>query len=258
MNRYSILQALCLVCFATSASAFTNSGVGGADVDTGYTIRGGAATSITQSTDIATITPLNSVACPADNDSYFRRFDLDGQFAITDDFNVTDFDFGVETATGVGGTQNIGINLYSIANADAFVLANLTLVGSANVSVADGAAFIQNVVVSGTVNGTTDDLVVEVVANDTTNGTTFFIGSNAAGQTGPSYILSAGCGATEPTDIGGLGFPDMHIIMVVNGNVSGGGTPLAPARELPVSGLWALLLLGFGLVVLSRRTLAKK
>lgn len=257
MSRFSVMQALLLVCCATSAHAFTNSGASGPDVNTGYTIRGGA-TSITQSTDTATITPGNSVACPADNDSYLRRFDLDGEFSIVDDFNVTDFDFGVESAAGLGGAQDIVINLYSIANGDTFVFANLTLVGSATVSIADGAAFMQNVAVAGTVNGTTDDLVVEVFSNDFTDGATFFIGSNPNGQSAPSFLRSAGCGATEPTDTASIGFPGMQIIMVVNGNVSGGGTPLAPARELPVSSLWALLLLALGLVFMSRRNIVRK
>ena len=252
------MHVLWFVCCAASAQSFTNAGSASSSFNTGYTIRGGA-TSITQSTDTATITTGNSVACPADNDNYYRRFDLDGAHGITTDFTISDVDFGVESSTGNAGSQPIAVNLYSIPNASALTLANLTLVGSANINMADGAAFIQNVVVSGVVNGSTDDLVVEIIANDTTNGTTFFIGSNGAGQTAPSFILSAGCGATEPTDIAGLGFPNMHIVMVVNGSVGGGGggDPFVPARELPVSALWALLLLGVGVVFISRRKFAK-
>jgi hypothetical protein len=256
MKRPSIMHVFWLVCCAASAQSFTNSGISGPNVNTGYTIRGGA-TTITQSTDTATITPANSVACPADNDNYYRRFDLDGAHGITTAFNISSVDFGVETTTGNAGSQNIVVNLYSIPNASALTLANLTLVGSANISVADGAGFIQNAVVAGVVDGSTSDLVVEVIANDTTNATAFFIGSNANGQSAPSFILSAGCGATEPTDIGSLGFPNMHILMVVNGTVGGGGVPAAPARDLPVSGLWALIVLALGVVVVSRRKFAK-
>lgn len=218
MNRIISGGLALFLSASVSAQTFTTSGVVFPDTNTGYTLRGGP-TSITQNTDIATITALNSVACPADNDSYFRRFDLDTDHAIIGNFDVTDVDFAIETLTGVGGTQDIIVNLHSIANADAFLLANLTQIGTVTLSIADGLAFIQNAVVTGSLDGSTDDLVVEVVANDTTNGTAFFIGSNAAGQTAPSFILSAGCGATEPTDIAGLGFPGMHIVMVVNGNV---------------------------------------
>ena len=52
------------------------------------------------------------------------------------------------------------------------------------------------------------------------SGNFFFIGSNAAGQTGSSYLASAACSAPEPTTTGNLGFPDMHIVMNVTGTTS--------------------------------------
>jgi len=232
---------------ALSAQTLTTSGVSFGDVNTGYEVRD-FATSITQSTDVSTIIALNSVACPADNDSYIRRFDLDGDHGITTNFTVSSVDFGVETTTGNAGSQTLIANLYSIANADVILLANLTPVGTANVSVTDGVAFIQNVVVTGVVDGSTDDLVVEIVANDTLNGTAFFIGSNDAGQSGPTLLVSAGCGATEPTDIGDLGFPNMHMVMVVNGDVF-----VAPPAIIPSLGFYGLMLLIAGMLFVYRR-----
>ena len=41
-----------------------------------------------------------------------------------------------------------------------------------------------------------------------TAGNSFFIGSNAAGQTAPSYLAAAACGVTEPTDTAAIGFPE--------------------------------------------------
>ena len=52
------------------------------------------------------------------------------------------------------------------------------------------------------------------------SGNFFFIGSNAAGQTGSSYLASAACSVPEPTTTGNLGFPDMHIVMNVTGTTS--------------------------------------
>ncbi|RLE27116.1 MAG: hypothetical protein DRJ61_17770 [Acidobacteria bacterium] len=65
-----------------------------------------------------------------------------------------------------------------------------------------------------------DHLVVEVFTPDgQATGESFYIGSNADGQTGPSYIAAASCGITEPTDTAAIGFPDMHIVMNVTGDV---------------------------------------
>jgi uncharacterized repeat protein (TIGR01451 family) len=217
--KYFLLSGLAMIMGSSvSAQTFSSSGLDFGIIEADLQSRGGI--SITQNTDTVNIIAANSVACPADNDSYFRRFDLDGDHAITGSFDVSSVDFGVETSTGNGTPGNeLIINLYSIPNADATLLANLTAVGNATVSVADGTAFIQNVVITGTVDGSTDDLVVEILANDTLNGTTFFVGSNSAGQLGPTLLMSAGCGATDITDIASLGFPGMHMIVLVNGTL---------------------------------------
>ncbi|MEZ5028890.1 MAG: hypothetical protein R2765_08920 [Ferruginibacter sp.] len=54
-------------------------------------------------------------------------------------------------------------------------------------------------------------------------GKSFFIGSNAAPQTGPSYLSAAACGVTSPTDVAAIGFPNMHIILNIGGTVLGPG-----------------------------------
>jgi len=48
-----------------------------------------------------------------------------------------------------------------------------------------------------------------------------FIGSNDAGQSAPSYLRSASCGLVEPTDTADIGFPGMHIVMNVTGELGG-------------------------------------
>jgi hypothetical protein len=60
----------------------------------------------------------------------------------------------------------------------------------------------------------------------------FFIGSNASVQTGPSYIQAADCGIATPTDLATIGFPNMHIILNING-ATGGAAPLVQIAGLP-------------------------
>ncbi len=247
MKKIILLSVL----FSAAASAQTFEADGSpqfsGSIDTGYL--GGGPVSITQNTDTSTITALNSVACPGDNDSYFRRFDLDGAHGIAGVLNVTDVDFGVETATGNAGSQGATLNLYSIPNASPLLLANLTQIGTAAVTINDGSAFIQNVAVTGAIDGSVSDLVVELFVPDFNNGTNFFIGSNAGGQSGPSFIMSAVCGATEPTDLATLGFPGMHQIMVVNGTLP---PPPEPA-VIPVNNWFALALLALMSLFVARR-----
>jgi len=195
---------------------WADSGLAPGSVSTGY-VRTPA--SITQSNDTSTITAANSVACPGDNDSYMRRFDLDGEFGITGEFTVESVDFGVETNDT---TFDLTVNLYTIPNASALEFANLTLIGTAIYTTTSGdTGMVVNAPVAGVVaDPTSVDLVVEVFAPDFTQGANFFIGSNANGQTAPSFLASAVCGATEPTDTAVLGFPGMQIVMIVNGDVA--------------------------------------
>ena len=73
-------------------------------------------------------------------------------------------------------------------------------------------------------------LVVEVDSPDgSTNGNAFYIGSNSLPQSGPSYIYAPACGLTDITDLATIGFPNMHIIMRVNGGC-GAGTATATVQ----------------------------
>ena len=60
--------------------------------------------------------------------------------------------------------------------------------------------------------------MVEVFTpNGQAAGNFFFIGSNAAGQTGPSYLAAQTCGINEPATTATIGYPGMHIVMNVTG-----------------------------------------
>ncbi|MGC9468910.1 MAG: carboxypeptidase regulatory-like domain-containing protein [Anaerolineae bacterium] len=166
-----------------------------------------------------TIIAGNSVSCNAaslhaDN-SYMRVFHLP-DFGIDDAFSVINVEVGIESATsGSGGTQPATINLYTLEGD--LEWANLTLIGTADVDVADQTLTIINIPVTAEVSeGST--LVVEFFTPDgQSDGHSLFAGSNNLGQTAPTYLAAATCGVNEPTDTAAIGFPDMHLVMNVTG-----------------------------------------
>ena len=209
---------------------------------------------ITHSTSQA-IEPLNSVSCNdgvghTDN-SYWRAFTLPS-FSITNTFHVTSVDVGIETATSGGvippagkpagkksasgitknaartrkqgranapngpATQPVTVRLYTNTGG-AFPGGTRNLLATANFSLADQAGTIVNFPIAADVPAGSE-LVVEFFTPDgTASGNLIFIGSNSAAETGPSYLSAADCGVPNPTTTAALGFPDMHIVMNVNG-----------------------------------------
>ena len=168
------------------------------------------------------IVPLNSVACnngTAHTDNgYLRVFDL-ATFGLPNGMNVTQVEFGVEEASAPSGAQPLTVNLYVKTNpVGPLTYANLTSIGTASTTVSNQSLTLLTVPVTGAAPAGSI-LVVEVFTpNGQTAGDLFFIGSNAAGQTGPSYIAAADCGAPDPTDLASVGFGDMHIVMNVTGD----------------------------------------
>ncbi|MEV0893865.1 S8 family serine peptidase [Promicromonospora sp. NPDC050262] len=152
------------------------------------------------------ITLGNSVACVGSQTQWLRAFTLE-DFDIQGEFAVTDVSFGVETAAA---DTDVTVNLYEL-DGD-FVYANMTKVGTADVTLEAQELTLVDVPVTGTASGT---LVVEVVsAGD------FFIGSNAEPETAPSYLASDDCGNPDPATVEELGFPDMHTVLNVTGETS--------------------------------------
>ena len=172
------------------------------------------------------ITSGNSVACynstggyTTDN-SYFRVFDL-ASFGITGAFNVASVDFGIESATGA--SQPINVNLYTLTGAT-LAWANLNPIGSASGTLSPQALTHFSIPVTGSAPAGSK-LVVEIHSPDgSTAVTAFFFGSNAAAESGPSYIAAVGCGLTEPVTTATIGYPGMHIVMNVTGTTGGGGS----------------------------------
>ncbi len=270
MNKIKIKIAVGLVAGAMLAgqihaqSSFSTSGLD-ASSRTVQQLAGGPIV-LTQNTDPLTIIAANSVSCNAGglhaDNSYIRRFDLDGEFALAAPFVVDSVDVGIETATGAGGSQPISVIAHSIANADPLLFANLVEIGRIDTTIADANQVIANFAfTSSAVDPATDDLVIEVFTPDgQAAGHTFFIGSNNLGQTASSFLAAAACGINEPTATGAIGFPGMHIVMSVNGSPAGGGGPNPPPESAPIPALslqglllMLLALAAVGFVALKRR-----
>ncbi|HMM66675.1 MAG TPA: proprotein convertase P-domain-containing protein [Dokdonella sp.] len=174
---------------------------------------------LTQSTS-QSITAANSVSCNAGgihtDNSYFRSFPLSA------DINVCEVQFGIETATSGGGTQPVTVNLYAGSGAFPGTFpGSYTQIGTASLNVADQSSTIFPASISGLATAGSN-LVVEVFTPDgTAGGNTFFIGSNASGQSAPSYLQAVDCGVSTPTTTDAIGFPGMQIVMNVVGNPGG-------------------------------------
>jgi subtilisin family serine protease len=166
------------------------------------------------------VVALNSVGCTpgggvTTENGYLRHFVLE-EFDIASEFQVTEVSFGIETINGP--PHPVTVNLFTMIDpAGPFVYSNFAPIGSADTTLPAQQLTIVTVPVTGTAPaGST--LVVEVETPDmTANGGGLFIGSNPDGQTAPSFIRSASCEITEPTDLAAIGFPGMHIVMNVTG-----------------------------------------
>jgi subtilisin family serine protease len=177
------------------------------------------ATTITHSAS-QELTALNSASCGGlagtTENRFLRTFTL-SDFGIDDDFEVSEVSFGIEEATA----QTLTVNLYTLDGA--LTYANLTSIGTAEASIPASTLTMISVPVTGEVPaGAT--LVVEVVSpNQQATGGVFYIGSNDAGQTAPSYLAAADCGISEPATTDSIGWPGMHIVLNVSGDTAGGG-----------------------------------
>lgn len=182
------------------------------------------AVSITQSASLVPV--AGAIACAntglhTDN-SYWRAFSLSSFPALDSTFFVVEsVDIGVETAnaSGTGTTQPITLRLYSQSGA-AFPGGVQTLLATENIQIADQALTFVNIPLTTPVPllNASAVLVVELFTpSGEAAGHSFFVGANPAGQSGPSYITAAACGIVTPTDLAAIGYPNMHLVMQVNG-----------------------------------------
>lgn len=168
----------------------------------------------------------NTVACSTDNgltgdNGFLRTFTLT-DFAIADDFDVTEVSFGVEAVNG--DPVPVTVRLYTL-DGENLTYDNMTELGNAEVTLQPQALELVTVPVAATVPaGST--LVVELDAPDTSDTSGFFAGSNAEGESAPSYLRSEACGMPEPAPVSVIGYPDTHLVMNVTGTTESQDTGL--------------------------------
>ncbi len=180
----------------------------------------------------------NSIACGSGglhtDNSYLRVFDL-SDFGFYASFDVTSIDMGIQSATG--GPQPAIVNLYTLDGPLAW--GNLTLIGTANTTVANQTQTIINIPVVGSVPAGSTLVVEFFTPNGQPSNYGLWVGSNNQGQTGPSYIAAAACSIADPTDIASIGFPTMHIVMNVHGTTQVAGDIAWISLSTPTSGTLA-------------------
>lgn len=171
-----------------------------------------------------TVTALNTVACSnqttgyTDENSYYRVFRL-ADHGVNTAFTATRVDFAIEEASATSGSQTVQVRVHTLNGA--FVRANLTTIAGQTVTVPNQSLTSMSVTLSPPgVAAAGSTVVVEIFApNGTALGNTFYPGSNAAAETGPSYIRApaTGCAITEPATYASISNPQVHLVMSVSG-----------------------------------------
>lgn len=187
-------------------------------------IAGSCGTSVLSQNASNTVQALSTVQCT--QGAITTENGLARSFAVTDDLGVCAVDFTIETCTG--GAWPVAVRLYQGNVAGPFGALELrgssTVVIPNNTNLAGFTATFDPVVnFSAGENMVVELYIASRVPADGGDGGTIFLGSNNLGQTGPTYIRAAGCGAPDFTDLASLGFPDVHIIMGVHVGAQGSG-----------------------------------
>ena len=236
MRTVRIFLALAVLAFAgLSATAQSFSHNGAAPSVPPSTIvppRVVGQTTITQSTNTTTVTTGASVSCNGGapgflhtDNSYYRAFTLSSFNPPLDQtqFKLEGVTFGIETANaaGTGTTQPITINIFN-STANPPTLATLgPVLSTVTVNVPDQAnsLFTVDLPTQPVFTVASGILVVEIFSpSGQAAGHSFFIGANALGQSGPSFIRAASCSLSDIGNLAGIGFPNMHIVMTLRGN----------------------------------------
>lgn len=173
-----------------------------------------AQTPITNNTD-QTIAPGNSVTCNAggipDENRFFHTYDLQNYPSITDTAFFVRMYVAVETTAG--GAYNVVGRMHSHVGTNN--LANLTLIVADTVAVTpDAGPYYLNIPFGGGYALPNDSIAAEYYLPIGTTAS-FYPGSTTTAGSGATYIVASACGITDLTDIAGVGFPNMHLILTV-------------------------------------------
>lgn len=185
-------------------------------------------TPFTQSLDRYTIGA--SVACNAMGltvpNGFGRVYDpvLDLGLECTDSYSIDCVSFGLDLVfdgTGASATP-ANVKIFRVDDQGALpgiTYGTMTLLHDESIVIPDQTNTLFSVPLSPAVSvdaGTPVYVEVSSPVDGTANGSRFFVGQNAGGQTGPSYIRAAGCGAPDPLDLAVLGLPNNHLLLAIS------------------------------------------
>lgn len=186
------------------------------------------AVTLNQNTDQTTITGANTVTCNQTSTGYttennFYRVFVLANHGVGGQFTATHVDFGIEEIDvgGAGTTMNVEVKLHSLSGA--FQIGNLTQRHVQTVTLNENLdlQFQQIQLSTPVVFPAGSTVVAEIyVADGVAAQHTFFPGSNAAGESAPSYIRAAGasaCDINEPVTFASIGFNGVHLQLRVRG-----------------------------------------
>ncbi|MCZ6651961.1 MAG: hypothetical protein O7D91_02915, partial [Planctomycetota bacterium] len=183
----------------------------------------GSTATVTQSN--TTSNGNNRIACGAGGNTtengWARCYDLAAE-GVSEDLTINSVTFGVQQATIDGIDVNVNLYLDSDGcppgepGVDAILLDSVSTV----VNTADEGSLITLNFPGGPVAPAGSTLIVEIEAP--ADGTVeplhaFRAMSNPDGQCGGSYLRAASCGFGGWVDLADIGFPDAHLVQIVNG-----------------------------------------
>ncbi|MFI4883238.1 MAG: GC-type dockerin domain-anchored protein [Phycisphaerales bacterium JB064] len=191
---------------------------------------------LSHSTEEFLVTGGTAIACSStatpqtsSDNQYWRSFTL-SDFGVSESVTISDIELGIENILLPTLVEvDVTVRLFQAPGGSAPAF-GLEEIGSTVVTLSDRALEIITVDVSGVVDAG-NALIVQVdVPNLQTlsgglTGDVYFPGANSFGQSAPSYISSTGCSTATPTDYAvlGPGFPDVHLIIIANGETGGTG-----------------------------------
>ncbi len=172
------------------------------------------------------------------DNNYFKAFDL-SNFGINEEWRVHEVEFPLLFVTGAGEDgYPVRVRVWHNTAGQSFPSGSVTLLEEVIITPADHdepeffqVAFEDAIVPVGS------ELVVSIswdsdIVDDGGNGLVrLLLAGNEAGQTGPTFILSSGCGLDQPTDLADIGFPEAHVILNVTGDV------VSSSRDLELEGV---------------------
>jgi hypothetical protein len=178
---------------------------------------GGTAVTMNQSTNPTLITPIQ-IGCQyfggvTAQNSWWRAYNM-ATYNLPAGVTIKSVRFGIEKITGT----TVAITARIWRSNGTFPGATRTLLATQTQNFAPQVGTFQTITFTTPATASpTDIIAVELFCPDQlATGAGFFIGSNAAPETGPSYLQAPACGAAVPTDLSDLGFPDDNIHLAMN------------------------------------------